>query len=208
MSDDATPRRPFWRDPFVIAFFAGIVLITAFIPFFRRVAPVPEVTGRLPAWSLSDQHGAIVSSTSLSGRVVVLGLASASQDEASRRVIAAFGHLEPRFRRAGADVALVLVDLDGRDAATRAALVAKGPASIQVVSGSAEAACDVAIAGFAPGTPTVPACEAAIFLAGEGRLLIVDGNSGKRGLHPATLDALPEAFERTLRVCDVQAGGS
>lgn len=204
MSDAATPapapagRRPWWRDPFVIAFFAGIVLVTLAAPRFRRVAPEPEIGPRLPAWRLTAGDGAEVSSESMAGRIALVALVSSDEPDAARVVAAAVGELAPRFATARCDVALLLVDVTGEGAPAGVAW----PAATLL---HGEGACALAVAGFAPGATSVPDCDAARALARDPRLLLVDGLGRTRGAFGTRGEALYEAFERTLRACDAQS---
>jgi len=76
----ATPR-PKWKDPFVLAFVIGVVVLTA-LPFLqRRFLNAPPPITKLPAWQLStlDDAGRL-SSADLTGKVVLLELVAAPCD--------------------------------------------------------------------------------------------------------------------------------
>jgi hypothetical protein len=77
------PKRPFYKDPFVMAFVVGVVVLTV-LPFMqKRFLKAPAPMRALPAWELVGLEGqGPVSSQSLSGHVVLMELASAPCDEA------------------------------------------------------------------------------------------------------------------------------
>lgn len=205
-TDAAEPRKPLWKNPFVIFFVAGCVLVTLVAPLFRRVAPPPDVSGSLPAWSLSDQDGRIYGTAQIGARVALVALVTSEQPDSSRQAARALAQLEPELRRARADVALVLVDLDAREGAARSgwlAAVAPGAAGIRVVAG--EGACGMADTLFAPEPEPRAggACAGARRLAAEARLALIDADGQPRGTYGSAGQALYEAFERTLRTCDL-----
>lgn len=196
------PSRPPWKNPFLIMFVVGAVLVTLVSPLFRKVAPPPEVTGRMSPFSLVDQQGRALTLTGLSGRVALIGLVTERSPDASRSVAAAFATLEPRFATARADVALILVDLDARDPVALGAWLAREQppgAAWQVLAG--EQACTVARVAF--GVFGATDCEGAFTVAREGRLALLDAAGELRGVHGTSPETLYETFERTLRACDL-----
>lgn len=200
------PRRPVWKDPFVILFVIGALLVTLAAPRFRRIAPPPEVTGALPAFSLTDQDGRVVGPADLGG-VTLMGLVSVRQPDPSRTVTAGLEVLQPRFGIARARVNIVLLDLDAAPAPARKAwLEGLGPeaASWRVLGG--EGACELAAAVFAA-PPAASPCDSAVIAAREARLALVDATGQVRGLHGSAPSGLYETFERTLRACDLAGSG-
>lgn len=209
MSAAETPaaRRPFWRDPYFLAFVVGAIVVTVASPRFRKIAPVTEVTGRVPDVALVDQDGAAFGTREMSGRACLIGLVSERAMEASDVVASAFAELEPRFGTARADVALVLLDLDGRSPEQRREwLAAHAPPAARWRMASGPQACALADAAFGssplPGAP----CAGAWAAARDARLAIVDASGQVRGTHGASQASLYETFERTLRACDIAAG--
>lgn len=74
--DAPAPRkRPFWQDPFVIAFAIGVVVLTALPSLQRLFLKAPPPISALPAWSLPGlADGGEVSSASFKGKVLLLEL--------------------------------------------------------------------------------------------------------------------------------------
>jgi hypothetical protein len=86
------PRRPRWKDPFVLAFVVGVVVLTV-LPFLQKQflnAPPPVMV--LDAWALSAlPDGGELSSGSLRGKVLLVMLAPSPCDQACVDRQVAFG---------------------------------------------------------------------------------------------------------------------
>jgi hypothetical protein len=185
------PKSPPWRNPYVIAFVVGALLVTLATPLFRKVAPPPEVTGQLPPFSLT-RDGAAFGPADLAGRVALVGLVTAQSPDASRDVETAYETLRPQFATARCDVQLIVLHLDGAPA---------GAPREGRIDLHGEQACAVARAAFAE--PGASDCESALRAARHGRLALLDATGQVRGVHGATPASLYETFERTLRACDL-----
>jgi hypothetical protein len=74
--------RPKWKDPFVIGFVLGAVILTA-LPFLqRRFLKAPPPIRTLPEWTLTSLgDGGSVTSAELTGKVLLIELVSAPCDE-------------------------------------------------------------------------------------------------------------------------------
>jgi hypothetical protein len=89
--ESTEPKRPKWKDPFVVAFVVGIVVLTV-LPFAQKKflrAPPPILA--LPVWALSTADGGVVSSTTLSGKVVLMEFVEAACDAACVDRLETFG---------------------------------------------------------------------------------------------------------------------
>lgn len=65
----ADVKRPFWKNPFLLAFVAGAVILTV-LPFLQRTQlRAPEPISRLGEWSLVDQWGKPIGDKELKGDV-------------------------------------------------------------------------------------------------------------------------------------------
>ncbi len=111
-------RRPRWKDPFVLAFVVGVVVLTA-LPFLQKSflkAPAPVMT--LPPWHLEALGGGEpVSSEGLRGKVVLLTLAAGPCEAACRERQAAFGLGLNHTDDLGDAIQLVSVALPGAEEA-------------------------------------------------------------------------------------------
>jgi hypothetical protein len=121
MPDDAVapPRKPRWKDPFVLAFLVGVVVLTV-LPFLQRLflnAPPPILA--LPAWALEEAaaDGGQVTSQGLRGKVVLLMLAPGPCDEACVTRQRGFGLGVGHTDDLGEAIQLVTVALAGAEGA-------------------------------------------------------------------------------------------
>ena len=69
MPQETSARRPVWRNPWVLAFLAGILTLTAIRPLLRRIPEPPPLLAQLPAFSLVDDRGRTFGSAELRGTV-------------------------------------------------------------------------------------------------------------------------------------------
>ncbi len=84
LSDDtqAEGKVPFWKNPYLVAFVLGAAVLTV-MPFMqRKFLKAPPPIRALPAWQLQSLGGGDVSSTALSGQVLLLTLEEGPCDEA------------------------------------------------------------------------------------------------------------------------------
>ncbi len=91
-STDAGVAGSRWKNPFVIAFLLGVVLLTA-LPFLqRRFLKAPPAIAPLTAWSLSTVDDARpFGSADLAGRVVIIFFATGPCETACLEAQRAFG---------------------------------------------------------------------------------------------------------------------
>ncbi len=69
---DAEPKVPVWKNPFVVAFVMGAVVLTV-LPLLQRVfLKAPPPLRQLTSWELGSLGGGAVSSEALAGHVVLL----------------------------------------------------------------------------------------------------------------------------------------
>lgn len=81
--DAPAAPRPKWKDPFVLGFIIGAIILTA-LPFLqRRFLNAPPPIRALPAWTLSStDDGGTVTSAQLAGKVLLIELVAAPCDGA------------------------------------------------------------------------------------------------------------------------------
>ena len=103
---------PLWRNPFVLAFVVGCVMVTLIRPFLRFEPRPPPVLSKLPAFSLVDKAArpsAVPSSTGRLGRELLLHQVPVGLPLLMSRM----AKLQDRFEREHVDgVRLVSITVD------------------------------------------------------------------------------------------------
>ncbi len=69
--NSARQERPWFRNPFILYFLIGIILLTAARLLWPEKSPVPDALIELPGWELTDQDGNRFGSADLEGRVYI-----------------------------------------------------------------------------------------------------------------------------------------
>ena len=87
---DSEISKPFYKNPYVIAFVAGIITITAIRPFTRHIPDPPPIIGAgIPAFSAVSPNGNAFDYGQLSGHVHIASLVSADGHTNSLAIIEA-----------------------------------------------------------------------------------------------------------------------
>lgn len=192
------------RNPYLLGFLVGAALVTASVPLFRSVPPAPAPIGDMPAWSLTDPTGRDVGSASLAGRTYVIVLAGSRCRGPCARARQELVRLSDRFAAVGAEMPIVVVEVDFDDAI--AGIRPRGddlerPPWI-VAGGSRERTCALAQASFARIRGIRLACEQVHALAHDPHSLIVDGQGRIRASIRLDAAGLDETFHRGLAVLE------
>lgn len=113
-------KRPRWKDPFVLAFVIGVVVLTV-LPFLQgRFLKAPPALRALPPWSFrSVNDGGVVGVSSLAGQVVLMELVGRDCDAGCVERQRAFGRGLEHTDDLGDKVQLVTVALPGAEAELR-----------------------------------------------------------------------------------------
>lgn len=118
MSDEAqapAPKRPPYKDPFVLAFAVGVVVLTV-LPFLQKpFLKAPPPLRALPAWELPALAGGPVGSASLAGRVYLGSLVPPRCDEACVERQRVFGRAVTHVDDLDGGVALVTIVWPGAE---------------------------------------------------------------------------------------------
>ena len=197
-----------FKNPWILAFLVGAVLVTLTVPFFRHVPPAPAMTGSLPAWRLQDEAGRPLGSAELSGHVVVMAFVSQGCRSACERVGAGLASLSRRFDEVKAPVDIVVVVIDSDPGAitpaSRAAWASRvmpGASRLHVAGGPRQDTCPLVLAAFGA-RGKAAGCERLHALADQARLVLVDGQGHLRGDYGSDGLGLDETFHRALAVLE------
>lgn len=74
---DASPPRPWYKNPYVWGAVAGLIFVPAIRPCLRHVPDPPPRSHTLPSFSLRDARGRTVTSRDLAGQVYVASFVAA-----------------------------------------------------------------------------------------------------------------------------------
>ncbi len=200
-------RRSLLANPWVWAFFAGIVLVTAIRPFLRFDPPPPPVITRVPEFSLMDQGGEPFGTEQLAGRVYVASFFFTRCRTICPLLVASLRRLDERLADAGVDdVSFVTFTVDPAHD-TPETLAAFGrergidPARWALVSGPEAELRALLFDGFKVAMgPRQQAGGELIDIAHSGKLVLVDGNGGVRGYYSTDAEGLDELFHRAVKL--------
>lgn len=198
---------PFYRNPFVIAFLAGIVTLTLIRPLLRREPEPPPVLSQLPAFTLEDATGRAYGSTDLAGSVYI-----ASFFFTRCPSICPLLMHNVRKLQEGLDaheitgIRLVSITVDPENdtpevLADYARNLKADPARWTFLTGPPDAVRELVVGGFK--TPmdranTPPG--SAMDIAHTGKVVLVDGSGRIRGYYGTDDTGLDEVFNRAQHV--------
>ncbi|HJQ97417.1 MAG TPA: SCO family protein [Candidatus Polarisedimenticolaceae bacterium] len=202
---------PFYRNPFVIAFLAGIVTLTAIRPLLRREPAPPPVLGQLPEFSLTDQEGRPYGSAELSGQVYIASFFFTRCGSICPALMHNVLKLQDGFAARGIDgVRLVSITVDPEND-TPAVLKEYGqileadPARWTFLTGPTDKVEALVVGGFkTPMDPGETGPGSAMDIAHTGKIVLVDGSGRIRGYYGTDEMGLDEAFNRAQHVLKEQ----
>lgn len=85
------PRRPVWKNPFVIAFVLGIIFLTAMPILQRRFLKAPPPIRSIGTWEAALAQGGTAGSRALKGQVWLASFAAENCERECREKQEAFG---------------------------------------------------------------------------------------------------------------------
>lgn len=106
------PKKPFWRNPYVIALFIGMVYVTVISRFMRHIPDPPPILGKLPEFTLVDQSGKPFGSQDLRGQVYVANLFFTKCPSVCPLLMQRAAKLQELFKRDEFDIRLVSISID------------------------------------------------------------------------------------------------
>ena len=201
--------RSIFANPFVWAFFAGILVLTLIRPLLKFEPDPPPVLGTIPAFSLIDQAGEPFGSADLDGRVYVASFFFTSCPSICPPLMHALSTLQDRYRDEGIDeIRLVSISVDPEtDTPERlteyAARFRADPERWTLLTGEIDEIRRVAVEGFKTALGDRIDAEGGFFdIAHSGKLVLVDGRGRVRGYYDYDALGLDEVFNRSRHVLD------
>lgn len=198
---------PFYRNPFVIAFLAGIVTLTLIRPLLRREPAPPPVLAQLPAFELRNQRGEPFGSADLAGKVYIASFFFARCPSICPTIMSGMAKLQEGYKVREIDgIRLVSITVDPENDTPEVLLDYAGrlhadPDRWTFLTGPPEAVRELVVSGFktpmdradgAPGTP--------MDIAHTGKVVLVDGSGRIRGYYGTDEMGLDEVFNRAQHV--------
>ena len=184
------PQRPWFRNPFVLYFLIGIVLLTAGRLLWPEKSPVPEVLIDLPAWELSDQNGDRFGSADLDGQVYIASFFFTRCKTICPALTRSMRSLQDRLAEEGIDtdtVQLISISVDPENDVPEklrafAALHGVDPARWTLLTGEKESIRALLEEGFMVGMGELTEPTEGLFdIAHSAKFALVDRTGGMRG---------------------------
>jgi protein SCO1/2 len=199
--------RSIFSNPFMWAFFAGVVVLTLIRPLLKFEPDPPPVMGEIPAFALVDQAGEPFGSADLEGRVYVANFFFTSCPSICPPMMHAVSTLQDRYGDSGVtEVHLVSITVDPEtDTPERlteyAARFGVDPERWTLLTGEIDTIRRVAVEGFKTALGDRVEVEDGFFdIAHSGKLVLVDGRGRIRGYYDYDALGMDEVFNRSQHV--------
>ena len=103
---------PLWRNPYVLIFIGGAIVLTLMRPMLRRDPKPPPVDGVLPLFSLTSEQGEKMGSTELAGQVYVANFLFTSCTTVCPLTVTSLQKLQKRYEERNVPVRIVSFSVD------------------------------------------------------------------------------------------------
>ena len=198
---------PFYRNPFVIAFLAGIVTLTLIRPLLRREPEPPPVLSQLPGFTLEDATGRPYGSADLAGTVYIASFFFTRCPSICPLLMQNVRKLQEGLdAREITGIRLVSITVDpGNDTPEVLADYARNlkadPARWTFLTGPPDKVQELVVAGFkTPMDRAETPPGSAMDIAHTGKVVLVDGSGRIRGYYGTDDTGLDEVFNRAQHV--------
>ncbi len=200
-------------NPFVWAFFAGVVILILIRPLLRFEPAPPPPLWALPRYSLTDQNGHPFGSEDLRGHVYVASFFFTRCPSVCPAVMGAMSRLQEQLAKGEMDrVRLVSISVDpAEDTPLRLEeyghRFGQDPARWALLTGDPETVRKLLFEGFKVPLGDRRELGGGLYdIAHTAKLALVDGQGRVRGFYDATDRGLDEAFHRARRVLKEEGG--
>ena len=196
-----------FRNPWVWAFFIGIVTLTAIRPLLRRVPEPPPVLFQLPEYSLVASDGRPFGSAELRGQVYIASFFFTSCRSICPPLMHGVKQLQEGLARNEVQgIKLVSISVTPEQD-TPSVLTDYGktlgvdPARWILLTGDEQRVKEIVVGGFKTPIDPVPQGGAEpMDIAHSGKLVLVDGLGRVRGYYDSSEMGLDEVFNRAQHV--------
>jgi len=202
----AESSRSVFRNPYVWAFFAGIVLMTLIRPMLRHEPAPPAVLGQLPSFTLTADDGRPFGSAELAGRPYVANFIFTRCPTICPKLTAAMARLQQRYDEAEVDdVRLVSISVDpDYDTPERLHEYARAHGADferwTLLTGDSAEIRRLVIEGFRTPLGEPDPDRNLVEIAHSTRFVLVDGSGRVRGYYDNDEQGLDEVFHRSKHV--------
>jgi protein SCO1/2 len=198
-------RRPLFKNPFFWGAIAGVLFVTAIRPLYRKEPAPPPVIGQLPPFELIDANGRPFGSKQLEGKVWVASFFFTSCPSICPKLNAQVKKLQDRWAEWKSPIEIVSISVDpDTDRPEVLARYAQGigadPARWHFLTGDAAAVKSVVTQGFMNPMGDKEPVAGGFDIAHSGRLMLIDGKGGIRGIYDSTDLGIDELFHRANHV--------
>ena len=199
--------RLFMRNPYLVAFFIGITLITVMRPLTRHVPDAPAVMFPVPEFHLVDQDGEPFDLAAMRGKVWVAGFIFTRCPSTCPRISKAMVDLQEKFHTFEIDAHLISFSVDPENDTPEvlsryAKTIGADESRWRFVTGDRAAMEALVVGGFrlAMDKPQ-PVEETSMYdIAHSTKLALIDAEGGIRGFYSTDELGLDEIYHRTQHV--------
>ncbi len=195
---------PWYRNPWIWGVIAGLIFVPAIRPFMRHIPDAPPVLAVLPDYELHAIGAPTFKSSSLSGRVYVLGLFGPSCEPGCADMLVALESLSERFVRFEREITVVAGRLNptGVQQEGEQPVAIGSDAEWQLVEVQSSDFELIASRYLAPQFDELDSTGSELLaaVASQGRLFLVDAFGNLRGHYGMDEIGLDEMYHRAQHV--------
>jgi protein SCO1 len=197
--------KPFYKNPYLVAFFIGAAMLTFIRPFLRKVPKPPPVIGLAPVFTLKNEKGEAFGSANLKGTTYVANFLFTSCTTACPLLVQSLQELQKRYEQEKIPIKIISFSVDPTTDTpevlhTYAAAAKADPQRWVFLTGEVPAVA-ATLKGFNFALePKVWTKQSFFEISHTQKLVIVDGNGAVRGYYGSDKLGVDEVFHRSQHV--------
>lgn len=179
-------KKPFWRNPWILAALSVMIAMPLLRPFLRHVPKPPPVMSTLPSFKLTDQNGKPFTLKQMKGQVTIVNFFFTRCPSICPVLTRAMKTLQDRFTKHKLPIRLVSISVDSKyDNPKRLLAYAnKWGADLKrwtFVTGSAKDIKELAVKGFRTAMSRPNKIASFDDITHSSRLILIDAKGRIRG---------------------------